>query len=163
MSKFNHYTVIPNIHTQSSELVLPSVEDINNCEQVLNFNFEEDYKTYILQYGVGVLGGTYIRIYTPNRIITERKEWLERVTQYYFWDDGKDVLTKEQVLEGICIGDTFDGDEIIFYNNTYFVLPRHEEDIYVLGNNLYEAIEWLCTKGILTEAFSEREFEPFNE
>ncbi|MCS7472472.1 SMI1/KNR4 family protein [Myroides odoratimimus] len=77
MSKFNHYTVIPNIHTQSSELVLPSVEDINNCEQVLNFNFEEDYKTYILQYGVGVLGGTYIRIYAPNRMITERKEWLE--------------------------------------------------------------------------------------
>ncbi|MEK6494504.1 SMI1/KNR4 family protein [Myroides odoratimimus] len=163
MNKFNHYTVKPNIHTQSTELVLPSVEDINNCEQLLDFRFEEDYKTYILQYGVGILGGTYIRIYAPNRIVAERKEWLERVTQYYFWDDGKDVLTKEQVLEGVCIGDTFDGDEIIFYNNTYFVLPRYEENIYALGNNLYEAIEWLCSKGILTEAFPEREFEPFNE
>ncbi|MCS7472471.1 hypothetical protein QK342_04245 [Myroides odoratimimus] len=42
-------------------------------------------------------------------------------------------------------------------------MPRHEENIYALGNNLYDAIEWLCTKGILTEAFPEREFEPFNE
>ncbi|MGL5275190.1 SMI1/KNR4 family protein [Myroides sp.] len=163
MSKFDHYTVIPNINTNSVELFLPTAEDINNCEQQLGFTFEEDYNTFMLQYGTGILGGTYIRIYSPTRIIKGQSEWLERVTQYYFWEDGEDILTKEQVLESICIGDTLDGDEIIFYQNQYYVLPRYEENIYALGATLNDAIEWLCTAGILTEAFVEREFEPFNE
>lgn len=163
MSKFDHYTVIPNINTNSVELFLPTTEDINNCEQQLGFTFEEDYNTFMRQYGTGILGGTYIRIYSPTRITKGQSEWLERVTQYYFWEDGEDILTKEQVLESICIGDTLDGDEIIFYQNQYYVLPRYEENIYALGTTLNDAIEWLCTAGILTEAFVEREFEPFNE
>lgn len=163
MSKFDHYTVIPNINTNSVELFLPTTEDINNCEQQLGFTFEEDYNTFMRQYGTGILGGTYIRIYSPTRITKGQSEWLERVTQYYFWEDGEDILTKEQVLESICIGDTLDGDEIIFYQNQYYVLPRYEENIYTLGETLNDAIEWLCTAGILTEAFVEREFEPFNE
>ncbi|MDM1349202.1 SMI1/KNR4 family protein [Myroides marinus] len=163
MSKFDHYTVIPNINTNSVELFLPTTEDINNCEQQLGFTFEEDYNTFMRQYGTGILGGTYIRIYSPTRITKGQSEWLERVTQYYFWEDGEDILTKEQVLESICIGDTLDGDEIIFYQNQYYVLPRYEENIYALGATLNDAIEWLCTAGILTEAFVEREFEPFNE
>ncbi|MDM1402579.1 SMI1/KNR4 family protein [Myroides marinus] len=163
MSKFDHYTVIPNINTNSVELFLPTTEDLNNCEQQLGFTFEEDYNTFMRQYGTGILGGTYIRIYSPTRITKGQSEWLERVTQYYFWEDGEDILTKEQVLESICIGDTLDGDEIIFYHNQYYVLPRYEENIYALGATLNDAIEWLCTAGILTEAFVEREFEPFNE
>ncbi|MDR0195587.1 MAG: SMI1/KNR4 family protein [Myroides sp.] len=163
MSKFDHYTVIPNINTNSVELFLPTSEDINNCEQQLDFTFEEDYKSFMLQYGTGILGGTYIRIYSPTRITKGQSEWLERVTQYYFWEDGEDILTKEQVLQAICIGDTLDGDEIIFYQNQYYILPRYEENIYSTGNNLYDTIEWLCTAGILTEAFVEREFEPINE
>ncbi|MCC9041971.1 SMI1/KNR4 family protein [Myroides sp. M-43] len=163
MSKFDHYTIIPNIHTTEKTLVIPSIEDINKCEQVLNFSFEEDYKTYILQYGKGILGGTYIRIYLPHHILTNQVEWLARVKDYYFWEEGKDILTKEQVFESICIGDTLDGDEIIFYHENYYVLPRQEENIYLLGDNLHDAVEWLCSKGILTEIFTEREFEPINE
>ncbi|WP_343705274.1 hypothetical protein [Flavobacterium sp.] len=34
--------------------------------------------------------------------------------------------------------------------------------IYKAGNTLEETISWLCSAGILTEAFSEREFEPFD-
>lgn len=163
MNTFDHYTIIPNINTNEACLVLPNIEDINNCEQLLNFCFEEDYKTYALQYGVGILGGTYIRIYMPMRIVQYRSEWLDRVSKYYFWEDGKDVLTKEDVLQAICVGDTLDGDEIIFYLNQYYVLPRYEERIYLLGSTLNDAIEWLCSQGILTEAFTEREFEPLNE
>ncbi|MGL4584624.1 MAG: SMI1/KNR4 family protein [Flavobacterium sp.] len=163
MSKFEHYTIIPNINTGNTTLVIPTIEDINSCEQVLSFRFEEDYKAYMLQYGIGLLGGTYIRIYGPTQITSNQKEWLARVTEYYFWEEGEDILTKEQVLNSICIGDTLDGDEIIFFQESYYVLPRNEENIYLLGKNLHNAIEWLCSKGILTEAFEEREFEPFNE
>jgi hypothetical protein len=32
----------------------------------------------------------------------------------------------------------------------------------VAGNGLAQAIEWLCSSNILTEAFTERDFEPFD-
>ncbi|MFC2389115.1 MULTISPECIES: hypothetical protein [Kingella] len=39
--------------------------------------------------------GGYLRVYLPGQIMKEQPEWLERITQYWFWDDGADVLTKE--------------------------------------------------------------------
>lgn len=108
------------------------------------------------------LGGTYVRIYLPETIVLTLEEWRNRITEYWFWDEGKEVLTKEEVLKSIRIGDTFDGDEIIFLNNQYYILPRYSEMIYKAGNSLEETITWLCSSGVLTEAFSEREFEPFD-
>ena len=90
-------------------------------------------------------------------------DWVERISEYWLWDAGKDVMTKKEVLESVRIGDTFDGDEIIFYKNEYFILPRHTDKIYNTGKTLEKTIEWLCSSGILTEFFVEREFEPFNE
>ncbi|WP_010250888.1 SMI1/KNR4 family protein [Myroides injenensis] len=156
------FTIIPNYQTNSTSLILAEKEDILNCENILHCNFEEDYKEYVTTYGSGILGGTYIRIYLPHIIQSNQQQWLDRINEYYFWEEGKDILTKEEVLNSICIGDTFDGDELIYYKNKYYILPRYEEMIYSIGNNLNEAIKWLCSSNILTEAFTERNFEPFN-
>ena len=108
------------------------------------------------------MGGTYVRIYLPETIILTIAEWKKRIDEYWFWDEGKDVLTKEAVLNSVRIGNAYDGDEIILFKNEYFVLPRHSETIYKTGKTLGDTITWLSSSGILTEAFSEREFEPFN-
>lgn len=143
-------------------MFLADEEEILACEKTLNVTFDEDYKEYVSTYGSGILGGTYVRVYLPETIILTLEEWKNRITEYWFWDEGKEVLTKDEVLNSIRIGDTFDGDEIIFLNNQYYILPRYSEMIYKAGNSLEETISWLCSAGILTEAFSEREFEPFN-
>jgi hypothetical protein len=57
---------------------------------------------------------------------------------------------------------TFDGDELILYKSYYYILPRHSEKIYKIGKTLDEMITWLCSTGILTEPFVERDFEPFD-
>lgn len=158
-----HYNIIPNYTTESDTLNLPHPNSIAECEETLSVKFEQGYIDYITKYGEGILGGTYIRIYLPNKIAEGQEEWLNRITEYYFWDEGKDILTKEQVKQAICIGDTFDGDEIIYFQNSYYILPRHEETIFKAGTTLAETIEWLCTANILTEAFDDRNFEPFNE
>ncbi|MTG97516.1 SMI1/KNR4 family protein [Myroides albus] len=158
-----NYNIIPNYKTHTTKLVLPEESELSTCESKLNIQLPECYTQFISQYGRGILGGTYIRIYMPSFVANNQEEWIERITEYYFWDDGKNVLTKEEVLNSICLGDTLDGDEIIYYNKQYFVLPRNEDLIYPLGNTLTEAIEWLCSSNILTEAFTERDFEPINE
>ncbi|RXM46451.1 SMI1/KNR4 family protein [Flavobacterium sp. YO64] len=159
---FDNYKIIPNYKTNKTDLFLASEEEILACEKTLNIAFDEDYKEYVLVYGSGILGGTYVRIFLPETIILTLEDWRNRITEYWFWDEGKEVLTKDQVLNSIRIGDTFDGDEIILYEGEYFVLPRYSEMIYKAGNTLKETITWLCSSGILTEAFSEREFEPFD-
>ena len=159
---FDNYKIIPNYKTNKTDLFLASEEEILACEKTLNIAFDEDYKEYVLVYGSGILGGTYVRIFLPETIILTLEDWRNRITEYWFWDEGKEVLTKDQVLNSIRIGDTFDGDEIILYEGEYFVLPRYSEMIYKTGNALEETITWLCSSGILTEAFSEREFEPFD-
>ncbi|WP_316635118.1 SMI1/KNR4 family protein [uncultured Flavobacterium sp.] len=159
---FNNYKIIPNYRTNNTDLFLADVEDILACEKTLNIVFDNDYKEYVSTYGSGILGGTYVRIYLPETIILTLSEWKNRITEYWFWDEGKEVLTKDEVLDSVRIGDTYDGDEIILFKNEYFVLPRHSEMIYKAGNTLEETITWLCSSGILTETFSEREFEPFD-
>ncbi|WP_281991722.1 SMI1/KNR4 family protein [Aquimarina aggregata] len=160
---FEKYKIIPNYKTNTTDLVLPNKEDISKCEDKFKINFEDDYIEYIFKYGEGVLGGTYVRVYLPKKIMETHNDWLERISEYWFWDAGKEVMTKKEALESVRIGDTFDGDEIIFYKNEYFILPRHSDKIYNTGESLEKTIEWLCSSGILTEPFIEREFEPFNE
>ncbi|MET3025185.1 SMI1/KNR4 family protein [Flavobacterium sp. UW10123] len=159
---FDKYKIIPNYNTNKTDLFTADEEDILACEKTLNITFDEDYKEYVQTYGSGILGGTYVRIYLPETIILTLEEWKNRITEYWFWDEGKEVLTKEEVLNSIRIGDTFDGDEIILLNNQYYILPRYSEMIYKAGNTLEETISWLCSAGVLTEVFSEREFEPFD-
>lgn len=159
---FENYKVIPNYNTAKTDLFLATEEEIKLCEKALSINFDKNYKDYVLTYGNGILGGTYIRMYLPERITKTLTEWKDRVTKYWFWDDGKNILTKDEVLKSIRVGDTFDGDELILYNSEYYVLPRHSSMIYKLGENLEEAITWLCSTGILTEPFAERDFEPFD-
>lgn len=159
---FDNYKIIPNYNTNKTDLFLADEEDILACEKTLSVAFDEDYKEYVQKYGSGILGGTYVRVYLPETIILTLEEWKNRITEYWFWDEGKEVLTKEEVLNSIRIGDTFDGDEIILLNSQYYILPRYSEMIYKAGNTLEETIAWLCSSGILTEAFSEREFEPFD-
>ena len=140
-------------------------EDVDSTEEQLDFVFPKGYREYVTRFGEGILGGSYIRIYPPHRIREELTEWRQRIEEYWFWDDGHEVLTKKQALQCMIVGDTLDGDELIVHPDIpdrIYVLPRNSEDIHVAGDGLHEAIEWLCGSGTLTAAFDERVFEPFD-
>jgi hypothetical protein len=149
-------------------LILSPPAEVDAAEAQLRIRFPTGYREYVTTFGEGVLGGTYVRVYPPRRILSGHNnvtEWRRRIDEYWFWDDGQDVLTKEQALQSVIIGDTFDGDELIVHPDQpekIYVLPRHSGGIHVAGNGLPAAIEWLCNSGTLTEAFSERNFEPFD-
>ena len=154
-----------NFKIQSGPLILSSVVDVHEAEKQLNIIFPTGYKEYVTQFGQGVLGGSYVRIYPPYRIVSELKDWRERIAEYWFWDDGRESLTQEQALESIIIGDTMDGDELVVHPSSpelIYVLPRYQEAMFIAGNGLPSAIEWLCSSGVLTKAFEERNFEPFS-
>jgi hypothetical protein len=160
--------VFENITVVGGPLVLSSPTEVDDAETQLGSRFPTGYREYVTRFGEGVLGGYYIRIYPPRRILSgdnNLAEWRKRIDEYWFWDEGREVLTKDQAFQSFIIGDTLDGDELIVHpsdSERIYVLPRNSEDIYVAGEGLPAAIEWLCGSDVLTEAFTERNFEPFD-
>jgi hypothetical protein len=143
---------------------LPTQKDVEELQSKLGAPLPAEYGEFITRFGEGVLGGAYIRIYPPSRIISELADWRTRIDQYWFWDEGSEVLSKAEALKSIVLGDTVVGDELIFHPDRpdqIYVLPRDSESIFLAGDGLAEAIEWLCTSGQLTEPFKERYFEAF--
>jgi hypothetical protein len=160
--------VFENVTIIGGPLVLSPPAEVDAAEAQLGMRFPAGYREFVTRFGEGVLGGSFVRIYPPRRILTGSNnlaEWRQRIAEYWFWDEGRNVMTKDQALQSVIIGDTLEGDELIVHPDhpeRVYVLPRHSENIHVAGEGLPEAIEWLCSAGILTEAFTERNFEPFD-
>jgi hypothetical protein len=146
-------------------LVLADSTEVSDFEQRYWIRFPDGYRDYVTQLGEGVLGGDFVGIYPPWRIEKELAEWRHRINKYWVWDAGDDVLPKQRALECIIVGDTLNGDELVFHPQRpekVLVLPRGGESIFVAGGDLLTAIDWVCNSGELTEPFSERVFEPFD-
>lgn len=147
-------------------LILSSNAEVDTAESQLGIRFPCGYREYVTRFGEGVLGGSYIRIYPPLRIMhgpNNVLEWRNRIDEFWFWQN-QNVLSREMALRAVIIGDTLDGDELVVHPSgpdRVFVLPHDRDAIFIVGNGLEEAIEWLCSLGALIEAFDERTFIPF--
>jgi hypothetical protein len=156
---------ISDVRILKQPLVLAHPGQIEALESTLWVTFPSGYREYVTKLGEGVLGGTFVRIYPPWRIDKDLGEWRRRVSKYWFWEKSRELLPKERALECIIIGDTVNGDELIFHptrSNRLLVLPRDSEKAVIAGSDVLEAVEWMCSSGKLTKPFSERDFEPFD-
>jgi hypothetical protein len=157
---------LSDIHvSEKKPLVLASPAEVDALEASLWINFPDGYREYITKLGEGVLGGSLVRIYPPWRIQKELVDWRRRIAKYWFWDEGRELLPKERALECIIIGDTLNGDELIFHPlrpSQLFVLPRGGSDVFIVRDNLFGAVEWMCDSGKLVKPFTERNFESFD-
>ena len=138
-----------------------TVEDLAQLRGVLGCSLPSGYDEFMLALGEGLLGGSYVRVYPPWRMLDELQEWRKRIAEFWFWSG----IEQTWALEGVRLGDTLDGDELVFHPGApdeIWVLPRESNRALRSGRGLWEALEWLCSSGVLTEAFSERVFEPFD-
>jgi predicted DNA-binding WGR domain protein len=145
-------------------LIQATDQQVDALEKNLGVTLPQGYREYVKTLGEGILGGTLVRVYGPGTIAKKLNAWRKRIKQYWFWDQGSAVLTKQRALESVIIADTLQGDELLFHPeepNRLFVLPRYKENIFVAGSTLLEAVEWMCGSGKLTRRFQEREFKPF--
>jgi len=42
-------------------------------------------------------------------------DWRDRIKKYWVWDKGTDLLPKARALECVIVGDTGNGDELVFH------------------------------------------------
>lgn len=107
-----------NINVIGEPRVLSTDAEVDQAQHALGSRFPTGYREYVTQFGEGILGGVYIRIYPPHQILhgeNSQANWLDRINQYWFWDDDKELMPKEKALQCIIIGDTYDGDELIIH------------------------------------------------
>jgi hypothetical protein len=155
---------IDEIQIAGEPLVLATDAEIHTLESLLWIDLPDGYRDYVTRLGEGTLG-SFIRVYPPWRIEHELTEWRRRIGKYWFWDEGRALLPKERALECMIVGDTLNGDELIFHptrRGHLFVLPRDSEQVFEAGDNLLQAIEWMCRSGELIDEFPGLEFEPFD-
>lgn len=145
--------------------VVASAGEVEALEAKLWLAFPEGYRDYVARLGEGRLSG-FIRIYPPWRIERELDAWRRRIAQYWFWDGGPRLLPKERAVECVPIGDTLNGDELVFHpsrRDRLFVLPRDEEEVFEAGPDLLAAVDWMLNSGRLTDdAPRALEFEAFD-
>ena len=70
-------TVFENVTVVGGPLVLSSQAEVDAAESELGLQFLYGYREYVTQFGEGVLGGTYIRIYPPRRILAGDNNLLD--------------------------------------------------------------------------------------
>ena len=156
---------IEEIQVIGKKLVLAKAKEVESFESDRWLKFPAAYREFITTLGEGVLGGAFVRVYPPWRIEKELDDWRQRINKYWFWEKGRKLLPKERALECVILGDTLNGDELVFHPmhpNQLFVLPRGGKTVFLAGTDLLSAVDWMCASGKLTRPFVERQFVPFD-
>lgn len=139
------------VHLMNDDSMLVSPQAVARLERQLGTTMPTGYKEFVETLGLGVLNDT-VRIYMPERIFAEFRDFQRRWNEYWFWDEGRDVLSKAKALECIIVADTGNGDELVFHPSQpdkLYVLPHGSEQIFEPGGTLDEAIEWILHSGVL--------------
>jgi hypothetical protein len=145
-------------------LVLATARDVDEMEARLWITFPAGYREYVTRLGDGELSG-FVRIYPPWRIDKELPDWRLDINKYWFWQEEKDLLPRARAPECVYLGSTAQGDQLVFHPHRperLFVLPRHEEKMFVAGADLLSAVDWMCSSGKLTRRIKDRTFEPWD-
>jgi hypothetical protein len=145
---------------------LASSDDVRAAEASLDVRLPQGYEEFVTSFGEGVLIESGLRVYSPQRILSELHQWRERIEEYWFWDRGAAVLTKRRALECVLFADTVAGDEFILHPKeraTIYVLPHESDDIFKIVGGLPSMLDWLSATGVLVERFKQHSFRPFSD
>ena len=66
---------LSNITIVGGPLVLASVAEVGKAQDQLWITFPRGYQEFVTTLGEGVLGGSFVRVYPPWRIVNELAEW----------------------------------------------------------------------------------------
>jgi hypothetical protein len=154
--------VYEDIYVVTGRLAPATADQVAAAEAVVGTRLPPGYAEFVTRFGDGAVSN-WVRVYPPDRVAEEHPGHRGRREEYYFWDEGADVPTREQVAASVLLADTLNGDEVIYHPaepRGLFALPQDDETIHPIGRTLAEAIDWLCTSGTLTGPIGFKSFEP---
>jgi len=138
--------------TPEVKLTLATSDEVTAVEAELNLAFPRGYKEFVTTLGKGEYCGhnTAIRVEMPSEILSGYKKHRQFLDEYWFWEEGEDLLPKAKAIESIQICEDDVGDVVIFHPsnpNELFALPHEDDYSHRIGRDLYEALDWLVAEG----------------
>jgi|GEM_PF-6617377 len=132
-----------NIKIQQPQISNNDVSEgwINMCKQlsdVDNIDLPEDYLDFIKQFGEGAVGD-HIYIFPILKLCERTKFWRDdnptKAEAAFFKKHNRNDCT--------VIGETSDGDMLIYLKGLYYMATRqYEEKIYKLGSSIIDLLEF---------------------
>ena len=142
-----------------------TLEEVARAEEVLKVAFPPGYAEYVTTLGEGTLSA-WVRVYPPWLVVDGLRGWRERVATHWFWEHGERKLSRARAGKCVLVADTLGGDELVFHPSKpdrLYVLPHDGDDVFVVDGTLWDAVDWLCTSGTLTQPLRDFRFEPSAE
>lgn len=135
--------------------------DVDAAEAELGVRLPRGYRELMVDLGDGVVSAG-LRAYPPDRIGAEQGLYQELIDTAWFFELPDEAVTPGYAKESVVIGDTDDGDLIIFHpeRRELHVLPRHDVRTYSVGGDLWEVVAWFQESGILRLPHPFQYFEP---
>jgi hypothetical protein len=131
-----------------------SLAEVEQLEIRLGIRLPDGYRGFITHFGRGIYCDTF-RIYAPQEILDKyeryRHDWA---TLFYHESEGQrrwhytgseSVLNGAQLAQSLIIGDSIDGDKLVFYPaqpDKVFILPRHDLKITFVSADLSDLHLW---------------------
>lgn len=110
-----------------------------------------EYESFVLKYGASEIVDM-IRVYAPDDVLEQYQDFRERWDGCYHWGDQKSALSDDELQECYPIADTIAGDEFIVKTgekNGIYVLPRDDDIVYYVGQDLSDIIDFALNSGKL--------------
>ena len=127
--------------------------------------FPDDYVNFLNNYGEGIIGG-YLRIWNYQYADHFTGIW-RRMPRKYFASAryiGRYRLSKNKKFasEAFLLGDTTDGDQVIYWNNEYYVYCFQATTFFErVGENLEDVLSFYAS-GKFWEAIDTTIFTPID-
>src|SRR5262245_2301655 len=84
--------------TAELKLTLATPGEVDAVEAKLKVSFPIGYKEYVTTLGFGDYC-TYIRIDMPSAILSGYEKYQQFLDEYWFWEMGEEILSKQRALE----------------------------------------------------------------
>jgi hypothetical protein len=146
--------IFDDTHIISKHIQPIAMTEVERLESTLGIKLPIGYRNFISRFGLGTYCDLFY-IYSPDYILQEHakhrefwKEWYYTDTQgksHWFFEGSESILNEAQLQECIIIGDTKDGDELVFYPaqpDKIYVLPRHSDKITWVNADLTDLHAW---------------------
>jgi hypothetical protein len=151
------------VYLVTNKLQTISQEQLALLQKTLGFPLPVGYAEFMATLGIGDYCGL-LRVYEPDAIPEENRQTQALWQEYFSWEDGRDVLPREEVARCVVFANTIDGDNLLFHPripDRLFVLPRHDDTIYWVPECFLNPLEWYDQSGLVTPAPAFKTFESY--
>lgn len=126
-----------------------SLNEINQIEESLGVRLPTGYREFITTFGEGIYCDLFC-IFPPQKILNEyegrRRTWRE-YAQLFFYQDREQPLEEAKLYDSIILGETIDGDQMVYYPlepDRLYMLPRHSDVITMVSSDFSDLHIWDC-------------------